>query len=269
MKNCFWIFPCIVFLLVNCKAPVSQYSVTNAHSHNDYENSVPFTRAYIAGFGSIEADVFAMNGTLAVAHDKKEIDPQRTLKHFYLEPLLAGFKADDKRRVRLLVDIKEDHQQVLKLLVQELSPLYPYLSTSDHPNRLTILISGERPLPAAYANYPSFILFDDNLVNPHDTEEWKRVGLVSLPFDKISKWNGAGKIDQNDEKKLQHIIDSVHTLGKPIRFWAAPDTEVSHLLQMKIRADYIGTDKIDETALYLSGLRKKRLQTQKKEMLIK
>lgn len=269
MKNCFWIFPCIVFLLVQCKAPVSQYSVINAHSHNDYENSVPFSRAYNAGFGSIEADVFAMNGTLAVAHNKEDINPQRTLKQMYLEPLLAGFKGDDKRRVRLLVDIKEDHQQVLKLLVQELSPLYPYLSTADHPNRLTILISGERPLPSAYANYPPFILFDDNLVNPHTAEEWKRVGLVSLPFDKISKWKGEGKIDQNDEKKLQHIIDSVHTAGKPFRFWAAPDTEASHLLQMKMRADYIGTDKIDETALYLSSLRNKRPQSQKGEKHIK
>lgn len=34
------------------------YSTINAHSHNDYENPIPFHTAYDNTFGSIEADIF-------------------------------------------------------------------------------------------------------------------------------------------------------------------------------------------------------------------
>ena len=56
------------------------YTVADAHSHNDYKNNIPFLRAYEKGFGSIEADVYAVNGQLMVAHDKKEISAKRSLK---------------------------------------------------------------------------------------------------------------------------------------------------------------------------------------------
>ena len=53
---------------VTTHAQVKVYTVANAHSHNDYKNNIPFLRAYEKGFGSIEADVFAVNGKLMVAH---------------------------------------------------------------------------------------------------------------------------------------------------------------------------------------------------------
>lgn len=37
------------------------YSVSNAHAHNDYEHPAPFYTAYNAGFGSIEADIIFLN----------------------------------------------------------------------------------------------------------------------------------------------------------------------------------------------------------------
>ena len=45
------------FLLCHCFPLFSQpviYKVSNAHSHNDYEQKVPFLTAYNEGFGSIE-----------------------------------------------------------------------------------------------------------------------------------------------------------------------------------------------------------------------
>lgn len=61
------------------------YTIANAHAHNDYEHPVPFYTAFNAGFGSIEADVFPVNGILVVAHSKKEIEPQRTLECLYIK----------------------------------------------------------------------------------------------------------------------------------------------------------------------------------------
>ncbi len=240
-----------IFICAVTNAQVKKYTSVNAHAHNDYEHPIPFYTAYKAGFGSIEADVFPVNGVLVVAHSKTAIQPQRTLKALYLEPLLKELSADTSRRIKLLVDIKEDYKVVLPLLVQELEPLKQYLSTEQIPNHLTILISGTRPPPAEYKNHPSFIFFDDDLRLLHSSDEWNRVGLVSLPFTKLSQWKGEGDISRKDKRAIRHTIDSVHSAGKPIRFWAAPDTESSWKLQMKLHADLIGTDKIDELSRFL------------------
>lgn len=232
-------------------AQVKKYSTANAHAHNDYEHPVPFYTAFKAGFGSIEADVFPVNGVLLVAHSKSDIKAGRTLKALYLDPLLKELSTDELRTVALLVDIKEDYKASLSLLVKELEPLQEYLSTLEKSNHLTIRISGTRPPPEEYINYPSFIFFDDDLKLKHTAEQWKRVDLVSLPFAKISNWKGEDEISRKDKKAVRHIIDSVHSAGKPIRFWAAPDTKASWKLQMKLHADLIGTDKIDELGSFL------------------
>jgi alkaline phosphatase len=235
---------------VNC-SPVKKYSSVNAHSHNDYENTKPFTNAFGEGFGSIEADIFPINGKLYVAHNKKDIQQKNTLKALYLDPLLNRLSTDKSRKVNLLVDIKENHKEALTLLAKELQPLIPYLSTPAASKNITISISGERPSPADYKLYPEYIFFDDDLKRPHTTAEWKRVNLVSLQFDKITQWKGDGPIPTDDLKRLKHTIDSVHKAGKPIRFWAAPDTVEAWKEQIKLHVDLIGTDKINELSAYL------------------
>jgi len=59
MRNIYFLF-----FLFTCIPVNAQYSVQNAHSHNDYRNKVPFWTAYNARFGSIEVDVFAVDGEL-------------------------------------------------------------------------------------------------------------------------------------------------------------------------------------------------------------
>jgi alkaline phosphatase len=235
---------------VNC-TPVKKYSSANAHSHNDYQNANPFINAYNEGFGSIEADVFPVNGALYVAHDKKNIQQQNTLKALYLEPLLAGLMADSSRKLNLLIDIKENYKESLSILQKELQPLLKYLSTAGNQKNVTVSISGERPPPSEYSQYPGYIFFDNDLKQKHTAEEWKRVNLVSLQFDKISAWKGEGPIPKYELQKLKHTIDSVHAAGKPIRFWAAPDTEEAWKQQMKLHVDLIGTDKINDLSKYL------------------
>jgi alkaline phosphatase len=237
-------------IAVNC-SPVKRYSSANAHSHNDYENAKPFTNAFGERFGSIEADIFPINGELYVAHNKKDIQQKNTLKALYLDPLLSGLNADKSRKLNLLVDVKENPSEALPLLAKQLQPLMPYLSTPAAAKNVTISISGERPLPADYKLYPDYIFFDDDLKRPHTPAEWKRVNLVSLQFDKITQWKGYGPIPIDDVQKLKQIIDSVHKAGKPIRFWAAPDTIEAWKEQMKLHVDLIGTDKINELSDYL------------------
>lgn len=228
------------------------YTIANAHAHNDYEHPVPFYTAFNAGFGSIEADVFPVNGVLIVAHSKKEIERERTLENLYIKPLLQQFKKNRNRKVNLLIDIKENYKESLKLLIEALKPLRKFLySAANKNNPVTILISGERPPPNEYKNYPDYIYFDDDLRKFHNSQEWQRVGLVSLSFERYSRWNGEGVLPKKDKDTLLHVIDTVHASGKKIRFWAAPDNENSWKTQMKLGVDLIGTDKIQALSNFL------------------
>jgi hypothetical protein len=58
--------------------------LTRAHSHNDYEHARPLLDALDHGFGSVEADVWLVNGALLVAHDLKDAKPEHTLQKLYL-----------------------------------------------------------------------------------------------------------------------------------------------------------------------------------------
>ena len=247
----------LLFFLVSASVSIfaqhKKYTVADAHAHNDYMHPVPFYTAWNAGFGSIEADVFPVNGVLLVSHNKEALNPKRTLDSLYLNPLLRELQKHPHRKVNLLVDIKEDYKNSLAILLQELKPLKKYLVSDKNPqNPLTILISGERPPPAEYKNYPGYIFFDDDLKLFHSSAEWKRVGLVSLSFQRYSSWNGEGEIPAADRKILAHVIDSVHQAGKKIRFWAAPDNQNSWRRQMDLDVDLIGTDKIQELSSFLS-----------------
>ena len=174
------------------------------------------------------------------------------MDQLYLKPLLEQLQKNDKRKVSLLIDIKENYKESLRILTGELKPLKKYLVSDDDLNKpVTILISGQRPPPAEYKNYPHYIFFDDDLRVFHTPEEWKRVRLVSLSFERYSHWNGEGDLPDSDIKVLTHVIDSVHTAGKKIRFWAAPDNENSWMTQMKLGADIIGTDKIQSLSEFM------------------
>jgi hypothetical protein len=223
------------------------------HSHNDYANNTPFYKAFYNGFNSIEADIFLVNGTLLVSHSDKYLEPERTLKGMYLDPILYALRRDTTRRLCLLIDVKDDHVKTLPALVKALDPLKPLLLSKDNPQgRLKILISGNRPVPANYKNYPSILWFDDDLIYPHTQAEWDRVGQVSLDFEKWSKWKGTGTIPDADKQRLQKTVDSVHTnTGKLVRFWGAPDNMESWNTQIDFGADIIGTDRIEQLAGYL------------------
>ena len=248
----FFLLICLNFFSIQSFSQPKNYTVANAHAHNDYEHALPFYTAYNAGFGSIEADVFPVNGKLLVAHSKNGIETKNTLENLYLDPLLKELKDNKNRKLMLLIDIKQNYKLSLQLLIKELEPLKKHLFTySDRSKPVTVLISGARPVPAEYKNYPGYIFFDDDLRLPHTPDEWKRVGLVSLSFERYSSWKGSGALSEKDKNLVAHVIDSVHHAGKKIRFWAAPDNENSWRTQMKLGVDLIGTDKIEQLSEFL------------------
>lgn len=242
-----------LFVLVLLSAKAQTYTPANAHSHNDYLQDVPFLHAYSAGFGAIEADIFNVNGTLLVAHSDKELKSENTFKKLYLDPIIKALAAEPARKLTLLIDNKQNYSVIMPLLIKELEPLRKLCTTDKKEGQLLILISGSRPTPNLFSNYPDFIYFDEDLLHVYSKQELKKVGQVSLRYKNYSAWTGVGAIPKADEAKVTHVIDSVHSLGKRIRFWDAPDSPTGWAQLIKMKADIIGTDHIDALAAYLKG----------------
>jgi alkaline phosphatase len=237
------------FLLANLTAfsqPV-RYTVANAHSHNDYEQKVPFFAAYNEGFGSIEADIFWHNNEILVAHSAGELSLHRTLEDMYLKPIQSFIEknnghayADSSRKLQLMIDIKTEGVNTLAKLV-ELLQKYPALTQCA---TLQIAISGNRPPQDTYTSYPSFIWFDGELNKEYSEQALSRIVMMSDDLKKYTKWDGKGNIPEADWNTLQKIVTHSHVLHKPVRFWDAPDFANAWQQLMKLQVDYINTDSI-------------------------
>ena len=231
------------------------YTVANAHSHNDYVNPLPFTTAYQAQFGSMEADIFLWNDSLIVGHTLNDIQYKRTLEQLYLNPLARQVKAnkgypykDTSRHLQLLIDIKNQTVNTLQSLIQHLAN-YPQLIASSY---IHIVITGNRPPANAFVQYPSFIMFDGNIGSNYSETALSKIALLSDDLTNYTKWKGDEPIPAKDKMVVDALVTKVHNLHKRIRFWASPDTEIAWQQLMQMQVDYINTDKIELLAAYLN-----------------
>lgn len=248
------VFSFLLFIQITALSQPVSWSTANAHSHNDYEQPVPLYTAYNEMFGSIEADIFWFNNELLVAHTPKELSLHRTLDSLYLKPLLAFIKknkgyayADTMRRLQLMIDIKTDGVTTLGKLV-ELLQQYPELTQC---RTLQIAISGNRPDPATYTSYPSFIYFDGELSKEYPSAALSRIVMMSDDLKRYTKWNGKGNIPAEEWSALQKIVSRSHALHKPVRFWDAPDFTNAWYQLTHLQVDYINTDSIKALSAFL------------------
>ncbi|KAF7507510.1 hypothetical protein GJ744_010441 [Endocarpon pusillum] len=113
------------------------------HSHNDYWRPVPFYTALSVGSVSVEADVFLVNRTLYIGHERTALTPTRTLDSLYIQPLLdvlrrqnpaSAFVTSPERAhgvfdtaasqtFYLWVDVKTNGTETWPYVVQALQPL--------------------------------------------------------------------------------------------------------------------------------------------------
>lgn len=222
------------------------------HSHNDYEQNVPFWKAYAAGANSLEADIFLEGNKLLVAHTREEVQTKRTLQALYLKPLQhameMGFTRDT---LQLLIDIKSEPYSTLKKLVEVLEN-FPGIIQNP---AISIVISGKRPTPAEYINYPDFISFDyQSLELIADPEVLNKISLISLNFRNFTQWNGKGRLTKEDIETVKTVVQKAHALGKPFRFWATPDSKTAWKAMADLGVDYINTDKPFECITYIHSL---------------
>ncbi|MET0466742.1 MAG: alkaline phosphatase [Chitinophagaceae bacterium] len=255
MKNLFILLIC--FLPLGVLAQPANYSVANAHSHNDYEKESPFRMAWEEGFGSIEVDVFWVNGEIVVAHDSSQLSRRWLLDSLYLKPLSdqviknkGNVYASQDRKLQLLIDLKTPADPLMAKLVDKLKQ-YPALVANPS---LQIVITGSRPAPELYASYPSWIMFDGELRKEYTKEQLERIVMLSDNFSAYSKWNGLERMPAKDLEAVKAAITKAHQLNKKVRFWNAPDILNSWQSFISLGVDYINTDQIKGLGKFLSQL---------------
>ncbi|NNE75937.1 MAG: alkaline phosphatase [Pricia sp.] len=223
------------------------------HSHNDYFQNIPFYKAVAAGASSVEADVFLVDSLLMVAHTEKEIEMGRDLQSLYLDPLQRSLEMNLglKRPFQLLIDIKTEAYATLEAIIKAFDA-YPTITANKN---ISIVISGNRPAIEDYVNYPDYIFFDYQSLNPIASPAiLNKIALISLSFKNLSDWNGKGRLTHEDHEKVTSTVKKAHAIGKPFRFWATPDSKTAWKAFVHIGVDFINTDMPFECAAYLKTL---------------
>lgn len=252
--------------------PVRKYEVgKNTHSHNDYLQSQPFYTAHANHFASIEVDVFLVDNQLYVAHTKEDIDTKRTLESLYIEPVLREMKLNgndkvykDGGKLQLLIDLKTAGEPTMKCLEAKLKPLRKYFDVKNNPNAVRLVISGDAPAADRFKAYDDIFFFDGKRNVPYTADQMKRVAFFSAGLHEFTKWNGLGRMVEPDSLKSKNFVDSVHTLGKEVRFWGNPDTKTCWQAFIKMGVDYLNTDSPAEMAKFLNQYERNTYAAQSK-----
>jgi Alkaline phosphatase len=229
------------------------------HSHNDYNRTVPFWEAYSQHCASIEADVFLQDGEILVAHNRKDVTAERSLRKMYIEPIVKTFRENGGRmwkgsddRLQLVVDLKtgESLPGVIALAEE-----YPDVFTTE--NGVKIVITGDEPAPDDFGKWPSWLWFDgdfkDGKLN-YTPEQLKRIAMISTDFRKFARnWNGKGRMINSELEAVTKAIETAHEAGKPIRFWDAPEGTTAYFTLHKLGVDFFNTDYPAQCALFFSN----------------
>ncbi|UIR55213.1 alkaline phosphatase [Sphingobacterium sp. SRCM116780] len=231
------------------------------HSHNDYEQHIPFYTAYYAGMESIEADVFLRNGVLYVAHNKNEIKKDRTLSSLYLDPIIRMMKTHDghifqdkNKKMQLMIDIKEDYVHALDNLIKLISTHGEVFDTSKNPNAVKIVISGDRPVPADFKKYPKWLFFDGLVDQTYTADQWKRVAMISADLKDYTNWNGKGTPIPEDKAKIKAAIAIAEQQQLPFRFWDNHDSPNTWQELNKLGVYWINTDQPEALSRFIDRM---------------
>lgn len=230
------------------------------HAHNDYEQRHPLTGAMSGKASSIEADVFPVHGKLMVAHDKDEVNSSRSLEAMYLQPIVRDFSRHGGKTVSsdadytfyLMIDIKEDQDSVLPVLIRLLKQHPACFNREVNPMAIQVFISGDRPPDTTFHLYPPEIMFDGLPDKSYSPADAKKVVMISTDFQYYSNWDGEGKFPGEDAERLRDVIVDAHRLGKPVRFWGAPDTRDCWKVLISLGANVINTDHVRACRKFLA-----------------
>lgn len=231
--------------------------LSRAHAHNDYLHSRPLLDALSHGFCSVEADVFLVDGKLLVAHERSELQADRTLESLYLDPLLRRVRENGGRvhpgrpGFTLLVDFKSDGEETYEALDRILAGYKEMLTTVEQgiveKNAVTVIVSGNRAWQRISSDSLRYAGVDGRLSDLGSTRPSHLMPLISDNWEKYFRWSGKGPMPEAERAELRRIIQEAHNQQRRVRFWATPDRPSPERTAIWIEllaagVDHIGTD---------------------------
>lgn len=229
--------------------------LVHAHAHNDYEHARPLLDALDRGFCSVEADVYLVGGELLVAHDRKDVKPERTLRSLYLEPLRERVKRNGGLIHRggptivLLVDVKSEAAATYAVLHEQLMPYAHMLTTfrdgRASPSAIAVIVSGNRAREQMIAQPVRYAALDGRSADLDLNPAAALVPLVSDNWEKLFAWRWQGEMPADQRAALRRWIERAHQQGRKVRFWNTPDRPEAWAFLLDAGVDVIGTDDLD------------------------
>jgi hypothetical protein len=226
--------------------------LTQAHSHNDYEQKRPLLDALDCGFDSVEADIFLVDGQLLVNHLPVFFNPERTLQKLYLDPLAARVRQNGGRVYAhgpsfwLLIDIKSDANRTYAALREVLNNytnmLTRFVGTNVYTNAVTVIISGNRPRAALAAAEVRYAACDGFLADAEQHAPTSLVPWISEDWTRHFQWRGNGPMPDAERRQLRGFVQAAHQSGQLIRFWGAPNREPIWQEQYAAGVDLLNAD---------------------------
>jgi hypothetical protein len=217
---------------------LAQVALAHSHAHNDYEHARPLFDALDNEFASVEADVYTDPAGLTdlyVAHDPQDIQPARTLRALYLDPLAqrvrdhGGSVYGDGSPFHLLIDIKTEAESTYARVDQQLRE-YAFMLSSFTPDGMTsgavtVVISGNRPAGTMRAQAQRFAGYDGRLSDLDSADPPSFMPLISDNWTTTFSWNGAGPMPADQRATLREYAGQAHAAGRRLRLWDTPDAD--------------------------------------------
>jgi hypothetical protein len=237
--------------------------LVQVHAHNDYEHKRPLFDALAQGFCSVEADIHLKDGALLVAHDDKDLRPERTLQKLYLDPLRRLAEENGGRiypkgpSVILLIDVKTEAESTYAALRSVLQPyeglLTKFTNHEIKTNAVTVILSGNRPRETLLREHSRLAAYDGRLEDLGKSLPVGFMPLVSDNFQAQFPSMSQGELSEMDAKKLRKVITQTHKEGRKIRFWATQDNPETWKKLLELDVDLINTDDLEGLARFLKS----------------
>jgi hypothetical protein len=212
---------------------VQEPVMARAHSHNDYEHARPLLDALDNKFGSVEADIFLVEGELLVAHNRKDCTPARTLEALYLAPLAARVKENGGQvypggaGLILLIDIKDDASAVYPVLRKQLEKYAAiftrFTNEETKPGAVTAILSGNRPIDLVKAETERLCGIDGRLPDLAAGVSPTLMPMISDSWPVAFKWLGKEPMPEEEAQRLKDVVAKAHAGGHKLRFWGLPN----------------------------------------------
>ncbi len=249
---------------------VAQNPIPQAHAHNDYEHDKPLFEALSHGFTSVEADVHLAHNELYVVHDAPENwSYTPTLEELYLIPLQQRIQQNNGRVYPdyneffyLMIDFKTDAVQTYVKLKEVLNKYESILSIvdesgNDQPEKpVKVFISGNRPITQLLQDREKLAGLDGRPADLEKGYSFAVMPVISDNYNNHLTWDGTGKIDRKERKKLKEMINKASDQGKIVRLWAAPDTPEAWDFLLSMGVGLINTDRLGDFSNHMNSRKK-------------